>query len=275
MIKAPKYKHDDVAVYLGDCYDLLQELEVQADLILTSPPYDTLRQYGGQSFDFEKVADACVMSLKPGGVLVWVVADAVVDGSETGSGMRQALGFMDRGLRLHDTMIYEKMHVGNPTPNRYLQTWEYMFVLSNGKPNTFNPIIDKPNSGAGRLKIDYAGTGRSKGDGIVKREVPKKHIIPRYSKRSNVWPYFVGRFHSAEMYAAFRHPAIFPLTLARDHVFTWTNPGDLVLDPMAGSGTTLRAAKNLGRKAVGIEIHEEYIFIIKERLAQHVMALEV
>ena len=163
MIKAPKYKHDDVAVYLGDCCDLLQELEVQADLILTSPPYDTLRQYGGQSFDFEKVADACVMSLKPGGVLVWVVADAVVDGSETGSGMRQALGFMDRGLRLHDTMIYEKMHVGNPTPNRYLQTWEYMFVLSNGKPNTFNPIIDKPNSGAGRLKIDYSGTGRSKG----------------------------------------------------------------------------------------------------------------
>ena len=109
----------------------------------------------------------------------------------------------------------------------------------------------------------------------MKREVPKKHIIPRYSKRSNVWPYFVGRFHSAEMQVAFRHPAIFPLTLARDHVFTWTNPGDLVLDPMAGSGTTLRAAKNLGRKAVGIEIHEEYISIIKERLAQHVMALEV
>ena len=267
MTTQPHYDIDGVTLYHGDCVDVLPAAGVKANLILTSPPYDNLRTYGGHGFDFDSVADACVGALSDGGVLVWVVADATVDGSETGTSFRQALGFMERGLRLHDTMIYQKSG-GFPTKNepRYRRAFEYMFVFSNGKPVSVNLIADQPSA--------YAGT-------VVKPKVRQSngstksgpaYTIPDYITRTSVWSYSVGygKAHNGDM-SIHQHPATFPLALAKDHILTWTNHGDVVLDPMAGSGTTLRAAKDLGRTAIGVEIHADYLPIITGRMAQGVL----
>ena len=258
----PYYQDDAVTLYHGDCADVLPAAGIKADLILTSPPYDNLRTYGGHGFDFDRVADACVTALADGGVLVWVVADATVDGSETGTLFRQMLGFMERGLRLHDTMIYNKSGGSSIKNNpRYRSSFEYMFVFSAGSPRTVNLIADHRNKFAGKR---ITGTKRQP-DGTTKAITP--YISPEYSVRTNVWQYAEqqGRVNG--------HPAAFPLALAKDHIRTWTNPGDAVLDPMAGSGTTLRAAKDLGRQVIGVEIHEPYLPIITGRMAQQVLPL--
>ena len=255
---------NDYVIHHGDCVDVLGQYEGQADLILTSPPYDNLRDYGGHEFNFSRVADACVAALKEGGVLVWVVADATVDGSETGTSFRQALGFMERGLKLHDTMIYERQGV-NHTDVRYEQMFEYMFVFSAGCPQTVNLLQDKPNTTYGMLGTG-GGRGRKK-DGI-RTLGTHRYVTPEYGIRGNIWRYRTGNIEVGYTPGVSKHPATFPYALAADHIRTWTNEGDLVIDPMAGSGTTLRAAVNLGRRAVGIEIHEPYVDLIRHRMAQ-------
>ena len=255
-------------VICGDAADVLPSLGIKPDLIITSPPYGDLREFGGHGFDFDRVADACVGALKPGGVIVWVVADATVDGSESGTSFRQALGFMERGLKLHDTMIYEKMSSsGKAFSNRYVPAFEYMFVFTGNSGFTFNPIIDLSNSKAG-VKTNVGGTRRR--DGSLK--VRAGGMVPTKSVRTNVWHYATGyRISAPDHLDAHEHPAIFPLALAKDHILTWTNPGDLVLDPMAGSGTVARAAKDLGRNSIAIEIHAPYVDLIHRRLAQGVL----
>ena len=217
------------------------------------------------SSEFDPVADALVGCMPEGGVLVWVVADQTVNGSETGESFRQALGFKERGLRLHDTMIYRKSG-GPPIENkgRYKSAFEYMFVFSQGAPRTANLIYDKPCIHAGSSKVPRIRQGNSS---IRQSPVYK---IPPFTRRDNIWEYDTGYGIVGEK-TVHKHPAVFPLALARDHIRTWTNPGDLVLDPMAGSGTTLRAAYDLGRRAVGVEIHEPYCDLIRRRLAQGVL----
>ena len=253
----------------GDASEVLPTLDVKANLILTSPPYDNLRDYGGHGFDFDRMADACVNALADGGVLVWVVADATVDGSETGASFRQALGFMERGLKLHDTMIYRKKGNGGRTYlKRHSSGFEFMFVFSKGWPASVSLIADRPTKYSGtRTGI----TTLRNSDGSLGVRYGKK--TPSTVPRDNVWEYEIGYAHSAETIDAHNHPAIFPLALAKDHIRTWTNPGDVVLDPMAGSGTVLRAAKDLGRNSIAIEIHEPYVDLIRRRMAQEVMEL--
>lgn len=266
----PYYEHAGITIYHADCREALPGLS--ADLIVTSPPYGTLRDYGGHGFDFDSIADVLVPALVEGGVLVWVVGDQVIDGSETGNSFRQALGFMERGLRLHDTMIYHKKHESNPTPNRYSQTFEYMFILSHGAPKTANILRDKPNKWAGDRRNNKTGHGRSR-DGSINKKAGMK-IINDHGRRTNIWTFDVGANRMCPDWPeAHKHPALFPIALPRGHILSWTNPGDTVLDPMCGSGTTLAAAKHLGRKAIGIEIEERYCEIAAQRLSQEVMAL--
>ena len=258
------------SVYSGDAAEVLPTLYVRPQLIVTSPPFDSLRTYGGHGFDFDRMADALVGVMPEGGVLVWVVADATVDGSETGTSFRQALGFMERGLKLHDTMIYRRKGSGGRTwPNRHLSEFEFMFVLARGKPSTVTLIADRPTMYAGergQYSLRNGATGETDYRGSKK--------TPPLTPRSNVWTYDAGYNKSHPNYpAAHKHPATFPYALAADHIRTWSNPGDLVLDPMAGSGTVLRAAKDLGRRYVGIEIHEPYCELIRERMAQSVLEM--
>lgn len=254
------------SVVCGDNCDVLGQFPRESvDLVVTSPPYDDLRTYGGHSWDFYGVAWQLKRVLKPGGVIVWNVADATKDGSETGTSMRQALHFQSLGLNLHDTMIYRKANKPPLNHPRYEQEWEYVFVLSKGAPKAVN-LLQESCILAGQINRGTARNGG--GDALVTKHgagKPYKETKPK----GNVWSYAVGTERDSDG----THPAIFPLQLATDHVASWSNPGDLVIDPFSGSGTTCRAAKDLNRRFVGIEINPAYVEIAKRRLAQDVLAL--
>ncbi len=236
------------------------------DLVLTSPPYDNLRDYKGYTFDFKSIAVGIRNCMEDGAILVWIVGDQSVNGSETGTSFRHALFFRDElDLRIHDTMIYQKDASAFPETVRYSQSFEYMFILSNGAPKTVNIIRDKINSKAGQRRI---ATERQKDGSMKTAHGNGTHEHPTHGARSNVWKYSPGFMKSAKEKYIFEHPAIFPEALATDHVRSWSNPGQTILDPFMGSGTTLRAAKDLGRKAIGIEIEEKYCEIAVKRLRQ-------
>ena len=231
------------------------------DLVVTSPPYDNLRTYGGHSWDFEGVAAQLWRVIKPGGVVVWVVNDATVDGSETGTSFRQALHFMELGFRLHDTMIYqtEKQPING---NRYEPKFEFMFVFSAGKPNAWNPI---------RERSTYAGTKTGATYRQANGDLKQRHgraTIAEMKTRGNVWNIPSGNCQAT---IAGNHPASFPEALARDHILSWSNEGDIVLDPFSGSGTTAKMAKLNGRRWIGLEINKEYCEIAEHRLSQGVL----
>lgn len=236
----------------GDCLEIMKKMTNECiDLTVTSPPYDNLRTYNGYSFDFEGIANELYRITKEGGVVVWVVGDATVKGSETGTSFRQALYFKEIGFNLHDTMIYQKSGMAFPDSTRYHQVFEYMFVLSKGTPITTNLIKDRKNK--------YVGTvGGNKRGGLCTRK--------EYGNRFNVWYYPNGKHNSSKDASAFKHPAIFPENLATDHILSWSNDGDTVFDPMCGSGTTGVACVNTNRNFIGIDISQEYIDIAQERI---------
>lgn len=263
----PYYERDNVTLYCGDNCDVLGTFPKESvDLVVTSPPYDDLRTYGGHSWDFYGVAWHLKRVLKPGGVIVWVVADATKDGSETGSSFRQALHFKEIGLNLHDTMIYRKANYVPLTHNRYEQEWEYSFVFSKGKPATFHPKMDP---------CTYAGT-KTWGEPNMYKDSSgnltrvQQTTIKDFKICGNIFTYEVGSRVTGDI----SHPAMFPETLAADHIRSWSNEGDTVLDPFAGSGTTLKMARELGRKSIGIEVNPDYCDIIKKRLAQRLLPME-
>jgi site-specific DNA-methyltransferase (adenine-specific) len=262
-------------IILSNCIDGMKTLENEViDLCVTSPPYDDLRSYNNSSSwnyeSFKKVAQQLYRVMKVGGVVVWVVGDAVIKSSETGSSFRQALHFMNLGFVLHDTMIYEKN--GSPFParrdgNRYSQVFEYMFVLSKKtKPKTANLLCDKQNRWVGYTHFGK-GTIRAKDGSLVERNIKP---IPEFSPRNNIWKYNTGKNYSSKDDAAFEHPAIFPEALAKDHILSWSNEGDLVLDPFMGAGTTAVCCIETNRNYIGFEIDEKYYNICTRRIENRV-----
>jgi site-specific DNA-methyltransferase (adenine-specific) len=259
----PYFETDNATIYHGDNIATMQAVipDASIDLVVTSPPYDNLRTYGGHSWDFEGLAAELWRAIKPGGVVVWVVADATVDGSETGTSFRQALHLKEIGFRLHDTMIWNKggfSDVGS-TQTRYGPVVEFMFVLSSGKPSTFNALKDRRNAVPLR-KI--SGTVKD-ANGVARPVSNIGKALGEFGIRFNDWAIPPDR-NSA-------HPAPFPEALARDHILSWSNEGDTVLDPFSGSGTTAKMARLMGRKAIGIEVNREYCDIAVERLRQRVL----
>jgi DNA modification methylase len=247
-------------VIQGDCLEVMKDIpDKSIDMILTSPPYDNLRDYKGYTFDFEGIAKEIYRVLKDGGVVVWVVGDATIKGSETGTSFKQALYFKECGFNLHDTMIWHKQTFTDTGSLRvrYGGVFEYMFVLSKGSTKTFNPIKDRINKTAGRKK---SGTVRQI-DGSTKPISSKGKTYSVNGQRFNVW-----KVNTEVSNARRVHPAMFPEQLAHDHIISWSNEGDTILDPMAGSGTTLKMAKKNNRNYIGIEISPEYIDIINKRL---------
>jgi len=248
---------------LGDCLEEMSKLEDKSvDLVITSPPYDNLRDYGNDwVFDFEGIAKQLYRLCKVGGVVVWVVGDATIKGSETGTSFKQALYFKGIGFNLHDTMIYAKQ---NPVPynhNRYNPQFEYMFIFSKGKPKTFNALREqkKTNGKCGNFRYP---------DGSLK---PANTLNKDNTKlKNNIWFYIVG---TASDNKEFKHPASFPEKLAKDHILSWSNEGDTVLDPMMGSGTVGKMCKLLNRDFIGIEISEEYLKIAENRINQTTKSL--
>ena len=261
----------NITIWNGDCKKLLKNIPSESiDLVLTSPPYDDLRSYGREEAftleAFKLIAQELKRILKKGGVIVWVVGDSVVKGSESGSSFYQALYFKKLGLNLHDTMVYEKCGFSFPMNTRYHQVFEYMFVLSKGKPKTFNPIKDHKNRW---YKDKIKGTCRTRDGKLLKKHNHGKgKIVEKFGKRTNIWKIQNGYLKSTKDKIAFKHPAIFPDDLARDHIITWSNPQNIVLDPFMGSGTVGKACMQLNRRFIGIEINSDYILIANQRISK-------
>lgn len=234
------------------------------DLTVTSPPYDAVRDY--ELLDrktFRKIAKELFRVTKSGGVVVWIVADQTKDGTESGTSFEQWLFFKNVcGFKMHDTMIYKR---SNPplTHKRYEQGFEYMFVMVKGNkgPKTFNGL---------RENKEYPEKKPRKK--AYHRETNGTHKIGTYKAddgtklKDNVWWY--GKNITQDKFA-FKHPAIFPEALALDHIFSWSDPDDVVLDPFCGSGTTMKMALAAGRRAIGIEVNPEYVEIIKRRISSN------
>lgn len=248
----------------GDCLDVMRQIEGGCiDMVLTSPPYDNLRNYKGYLFPFEAIARELYRVIKDGGVVVWVVGDATLDGSETGTSFSQALYFKSIGFRLHDTMIFKKR---NPIPQiyrkRYNNEFEFMFVFSKGQVLTHNPIlVDCAHAG-----LELPGTTYKNYSKYDQKRVKLAKPVKDKKIKGNIWEYVVGK--NLEDQEAKGHPAPFPCELARDHIFSWSNAGEIVLDPLCGSGTTCKAAQQLGRSFIGIDISQEYCDIARARLGQ-------
>lgn len=243
----------------GDNVEVMRQFPDNCiDLTVTSPPYDNLRTYNGFSFDFKGVAKELYRITKPGGVVVWVVGDATINGSETGTSFKQALYFKEIGFNLYDTMIYQS-EKPPLTHRRYEQKFEYMFVFSKGIPKTFNPII---------VECKYAGSnpmGTFRHTGEETQKAHKQANVKASKIKGNVWEYITGYQKTTTDKYAFKHPAIFPEQLANDHIVSWSNLGDLVFDPFVGSGTTAKMALLSGRNYVGIDISDEYCGLSRQR----------
>jgi site-specific DNA-methyltransferase (adenine-specific) len=242
-------------IYPEDCLQTMSKMpESFIDLVVTSPPYDNLKTYNGFSFDFEGVAGELYRVLKPGGVVVWVVGDATLKGSETGTSFKQALYFLSVGFNLHDTMIWKKSNVFNfGSNNCYRQSFEYMFVFSKGKPKTINLIHDVATKSFGKTLKG----ARKHADGS--RDAVPDFIAKQYKKRDNVWVLPTSS-------SSYGHPATFPESLANDHIVSWSEKADVVYDPFIGSGTTAKMAIINKRHFIGSEISQEYVDIAKARL---------
>lgn len=246
-------------IYNENCLETLSRMPDNfLDMTLTSPPYDDLRDYNGYELKVFDVAKALLAKTKPGGVVVWVVGDKTIKGSESMSSFFHALFFRTAGFRVHDTMIYAKK---NPIPSdcgpRYRQAFEYIFCFSKGKPKTFNPITEPVKEQKAFKSFRITRSGRN--------DLDTDRPAPKTRKASNIFYYNVGSASSRDR-VAFQHPAIFPERLAEDQISTWTNPGDLVYDPFLGSGTTAVTAERLHRQWLGSEISAEYYNIAMHRL---------
>lgn len=249
-------------VYQMDCLEGMKLIpDDSIDLTVTSPPYDDLRKYNGYSFDFENIAKELYRITKVGGIVVWIVGDATIKGSESGTSFRQALYFKDEcGFNIHDTMIYEK---ATPAPQaqhpRFQPCFEYMFILCKGyPPNTFNKLM-VPTKSNGQIRKT---NGQRNKDNSYRHTDKKSMIVNPTKLRKNIWAYPNERRKDFLK----RHPAPFPEELAKDHILAWSNEGDIVFDPFMGSGTTAKMAKINNRRYLGFEISSQYIQIINKRL---------
>jgi site-specific DNA-methyltransferase (adenine-specific) len=261
-------------LYNEDCLLTMANMDDNSvDMVLTSPPYDDLRtynkhltgnrtEYNGYSFPFEQITQELFRVVKKGGVVIWVVGDATNKGSETGTSFRQALYFKECGFDLYDTMIYQKTGTPFPQKDRYNQIFEYMFVFSKGKPNTFNPIMKKNvTAGAVRHSRKFRNADGEMVEGFNGKP------INEYGVDNNVWIMRNGMYKSTKDIVAFEHPAIFPEELAVRHVVSWTKENDLIYDPFMGSGTSAKAAIQLKRNWIGSEIDKGYCDVCEKRLS--------
>lgn len=264
-------------LYNENCLDTLKRIPNEyLDMIITSPPYQDmdsnfnpiykhrLRDYKGYTWDFKSIINELYRTLKTGGLCVWVVNDMTINGSESLSSCYQKIYFNQVGFNIHDTMIYQKNNFSNPSNNRYHQIFEYVFIFSKDKPKTFNPIKDRQNIYAGNIGT-WGKNTVTQIDGSKKER--KRKIINELGMRYNIWKYKTSK-NGQEDIEAYKHPAIFPIELAKDHIISWSNPNDIIYDCFAGSGTTGIACLELNRNFILSEISSEYCDIIQNRFKQ-------
>jgi len=255
----------------GDCLEKMKDIpDGSVDMVLTSPPYDNLRSYNGNNKLWNKTVWKNIIKelyrvVNDGGVVVWVVGDKTINGNETGTSFEQALYFKSVGFNLNDTMIFEKQ---NPLPTdkryRYCDCFEYMFVFSKNRNKTFNPLLEKTTT-----KRTYKSSWGRKNDKLIS-SVGKTRTTKDFKVKKNIFSYAISKGGATKNNNAFKHPAIFPEKLASDHIISWSNEGDTILDPFMGSGTTGVACVNLNRSFIGIEQDENYYNLGVNRINEHI-----
>ncbi|MDE0308373.1 MAG: site-specific DNA-methyltransferase [Acidiferrobacterales bacterium] len=250
---------------VGDAVDILRSRFPSefVDLTVTSPPYDTLRNYNGFTFDPRSMLSAIYRATKPGGVCVWVIGEKI-NGGRSLSSFNHAFIGRDCGFTVHDVMIYQKKNTPFQRSNAYTNCYELMIIFSKGKPKTFNPLKEPTKRHGWETAVS------NKGPDAVNRKRPVK--LKKEKTKNNIWQYAVGLGGTTSDKIAFQHPAVFPEKLAEDHILSWSNSDELILDPMCGSGTTCKMAYKNNRKWIGIDISQDYIRIANDRLA-HVSTL--
>ncbi|OCR05777.1 DNA-methyltransferase [Helicobacter pullorum] len=252
-------------IYNINCIDGVKCIEDESiDMVLTSPPYDNLRNYKNNitltwgEHIWKPLIEELYRVLKNNSVVVWIIGDAVINGSETGTSFSQALYFKEVGFNIHDTMIYQKQ---TPIPqfktHRYTNAFEYMFVFSKGKPLK-GKLIEVPTKCSGRIDVNYRGQVTANEKYIGK----KIKMIKNTKIKSNIWIFSQNNGIDRKI----NHKAQFPEQLANDHIISWSNENDIILDPFMGSGTTAKMAILNNRKFIGFEISEEYCSIAYNRL---------
>lgn len=249
-------------IYCENCVNFMKKIQDNfIDLTVTSPPYDELRDYKGYVFDCPTIAQELYRITKPGGVVVWVVGDKIKNGNKSLTSFKQALLFQSLGFNVHDVMIYQKKNTPFMRSNAYTNCYEYMFIFSKGSPKTFTPLKEKTVRNGFEMLVHNKGS-----DGINKKTLKE---LKKEKVKNNIWSYAVGLGGSTNDKIAFQHPAIFPEKLAEDHILSWSKIGDIVFDPMCGSGTTCKMAMLNNRNYLGCDISEEYVQIAKNRIQEH------
>ena len=255
-------------IYCDDCLNVMSKMDDNSiDLTITSPPYDNLRNYKGYSFDCKAIAKELYRITKKGGVVIWVVGDKIVKGNKTLTSFKHALIFQEVGFNVHDTMIYKKKNTPFMRSNAYTNCFEYMFVFSKGSPKTFNPLKEKTARFGEEMLVC-----NKKADGINKKVLGK---LNSEKTKKNIWEYAVGLGGTTNDKIAFKHPATFPEKLAEDHILSWSNEGDIIFDPMCGSGTTCKMAILNNRNYIGCDIAQEYVDIAQERIKNSTKQLKI
>lgn len=249
-------------IYNSDCVLLMKYIDDNyIDLTITSPPYDELRNYNGYHFNCEEIAEQLFRITKDGGVVVWVVGDKIKKGNKSLTSFKQAILFQETGFNVHDVMIYKKKNTPFMRSNAYTNCYEFMYIFSKGAPKTFNPLMEKTVRSGFEMLVYNKGA-----DGVnnkTLKELKDKKV------KTNIWEYAVGLGGSTNDREAFQHPAIFPEKLVEDHILSWSNPGDIVFDPMCGSGTTCKMAQKHDRHYIGCDISNEYAELTKQRIEKH------
>jgi len=221
-------------------------------LVVTSPPYGSIRDYGGHPFYFKPMARELWRVIMLGGVVCWHVQDQIDKGTESCESCEQKLFFRDLGFHLHQTLIVDGGRI-NQHAYRYGVSPQYVFILSKGKPRTFHAVKKEPNQSAGRTQT-YKELDES---GSVIRQSTKR--TAPFRKCGEIWKYSTGSHNAADkIFRRERHPALMPEALARDLILSWSNEGDLILDPMSGAATTAKMALLSNRRYLGFEIFREY-----------------
>ncbi len=231
------------------------------DLTVTSPPYDSVRDYGGHHFNFEQIATELWRITKPCGVVCWHVQDQIIEGSESCTIDKQTLSFRDLGFR-----IYQRLYVVSlsyrKSQRRYYRQTSIVLVLSKGRPDTVIPLKDRPNHNAARLS--GAGLTYRERDGSQARRAPT--INPSYGVRGDCWVYDVGGAKTTKDSYVFGHGGVMPERLARDLILSYSEPGELILDPMAGAATTPKMALLNHRRYLGFEPWDKAFAIAERRM---------
>ena len=248
----PYYDHDGIEIYCGDCLEILPTLAKKFDMVLSDPPY------GVTENDWDKVIDVESMWFELA-TLIWNSTPILLFGQPFTSSIIQS------NIKMFRYMWYWKKSQAGNFLNGYrmpLRSIEEVAVFYKKLP-VYNPILrDKD-----KFNIRKEVSKRSGGECYNAPPRTRNRKIPD----NKSLPIDLLEFNNPRNNY---HPTEKPIGLMRYFIETYTNAGDLVLDFAMGSGTTLVAAKELGRKAIGIDTEEKYCEIAVQRLRQGVLLLD-